>query len=172
MQQCVDLKTRKSIIIRHAIPNSRGKKLLKSATDEFALFGFARARVDCIAENAGLNKSLIYHYFGSKEQLYSNELRAAYAKIRNGEKELQLPTWDPEASIRALIRFTFDYYRDNPEFVLLLASENLLQGKFLREIPDIKKLQSPLISQPSTLIDDGIAWGYFNVRIEPVRLYN
>lgn len=153
-------------------PEQSRQKILKSATDEFALFGFARARVDRIAENAGLNKSLIYHYFGSKEQLYSNVLRAAYVKIRNGEKELQLPTSDPEASIRALIRFTFDYYRDNPEFVLLLASENLLQGKFLREISDIKKLQSPLISQLSTLIDDGIARAYFNVRIEPVRLYN
>lgn len=46
------------------------QRLLDAAAAEFATFGIAGARVDRIAEQAGANKSLIYTYFGNKEQLF------------------------------------------------------------------------------------------------------
>lgn len=45
-------------------------RLLCAATTEFAQYGIAGARVDRIAANAGANKAQIYHYFGSKDQLF------------------------------------------------------------------------------------------------------
>ena len=45
-------------------------RLLKAATDEFAAYGIAGARVDRIAAAAGANKQLIYAYFGSKDRLF------------------------------------------------------------------------------------------------------
>jgi TetR/AcrR family transcriptional regulator len=44
--------------------------LLAAALDEFAAKGFAGARVQDIAERAGVNKQLISYYFGGKEGLY------------------------------------------------------------------------------------------------------
>ncbi|WFB11619.1 TetR family transcriptional regulator [Streptomyces sp. LX-29] len=44
--------------------------LLEAAKDEFASKGFAGARVQDIADRAGLNKQLINYYFGGKEGLY------------------------------------------------------------------------------------------------------
>jgi TetR/AcrR family transcriptional regulator len=44
--------------------------LLAAALDEFAAKGFAGARVQEIAERAGINKQLISYYFGGKEGLY------------------------------------------------------------------------------------------------------
>lgn len=44
--------------------------LLDAAMDEFAEKGFAGARVQDIADRAGLNKQLISYYFGGKEGLY------------------------------------------------------------------------------------------------------
>ncbi|MEV6983288.1 TetR family transcriptional regulator [Sphaerisporangium sp. NPDC051017] len=46
------------------------RRLLDAALREFAEFGIAGARVDRIAEAAGSNKAQIYHYFGSKDQLF------------------------------------------------------------------------------------------------------
>ena len=43
--------------------------LLVSAIREFAVNGFANAGIEAIAEGAGLNKRMIYYYFGSKEDL-------------------------------------------------------------------------------------------------------
>ncbi len=46
------------------------RRLLDAATAEFSAYGIAGARVDRIAAAAGANKSLIYSYFGSKEELF------------------------------------------------------------------------------------------------------
>jgi AcrR family transcriptional regulator len=44
--------------------------LLEAATAEFAEHGLAGGRIDRIAESAGVNKRLIYVYFGDKNQLF------------------------------------------------------------------------------------------------------
>jgi AcrR family transcriptional regulator len=46
------------------------RRLLEAAAQEFAARGIAGARVDRIAEVARSNKAQIYHYFGSKDQLF------------------------------------------------------------------------------------------------------
>ncbi|AHH99554.1 AcrR family transcriptional regulator [Kutzneria viridogrisea] len=55
------------------------KRLIEAAAQEFAAYGIAGARVDRIALVAKANKAQIYHYFGSKDQLFDavfNELVA------------------------------------------------------------------------------------------------
>ncbi len=49
-------------------PTSR-ERILKVAERLFAEQGFDRARVEAIAELAGVNKALIYYYFKSKEEM-------------------------------------------------------------------------------------------------------
>jgi len=44
-------------------------KILEAAEKLFAEKGFDGARVDNIAENAGVNKALIYYYFKSKQEI-------------------------------------------------------------------------------------------------------
>jgi TetR/AcrR family transcriptional regulator len=44
-------------------------KILEAAEKLFAEKGFDGARVDDIAENAGVNKALIYYYFRSKREI-------------------------------------------------------------------------------------------------------
>ena len=54
-----------------AIDLGTREKVLSAALDEFAEHGFAGARVDRIAERAGVNKAMIYYHFSSKEGLHS-----------------------------------------------------------------------------------------------------
>ncbi|WP_432252945.1 TetR/AcrR family transcriptional regulator [Streptomyces sp. HNM1019] len=51
-------------------PARSRRLLLEAAMDEFSEKGFAGARVQDIADRAGLNKQLITYYFGGKEGLY------------------------------------------------------------------------------------------------------
>jgi AcrR family transcriptional regulator len=46
------------------------RRLLDAATDEFAAYGIAGARVDRIAANARANKAQLYSYFGSKDGIF------------------------------------------------------------------------------------------------------
>lgn len=45
-------------------------RILAAAKVEFARLGFGGTRVDEIAGKARANKRMIYHYFGSKEDLF------------------------------------------------------------------------------------------------------
>ncbi|MET8178627.1 helix-turn-helix domain-containing protein [Streptomyces sp. NPDC005336] len=51
-------------------PERSRRLLLEAAKEEFAQKGYAGARVQDIADRAGLNKQLINYYFGGKEGLY------------------------------------------------------------------------------------------------------
>ncbi|HEY4093970.1 MAG TPA: TetR family transcriptional regulator [Baekduia sp.] len=46
------------------------RRLIEAAAEEFAEHGIAGARVDRIAAAAKSNKAQIYHYFGSKDDLF------------------------------------------------------------------------------------------------------
>jgi TetR/AcrR family transcriptional regulator len=49
-------------------------RILTAAAEVFAEIGFAGARVDEIAQRAGINKAMLYYHVGDKEQLYANVL--------------------------------------------------------------------------------------------------
>ena len=51
------------------------RKLLAAAREEFQQYGLAGGRVDRIGERAGVNKRLIYVYFGDKEGLFEEVIR-------------------------------------------------------------------------------------------------
>jgi AcrR family transcriptional regulator len=107
--------------------------ILAAARDEFAESGLGGARVDRIAERAGLNKRLIYYYFEDKESLFQAVLEQAYRDIRTEEMKLRLTDLEPVAAVRRLIEFTWDYYLAHPEFITLLNSANLHKARHLAE---------------------------------------
>jgi TetR/AcrR family transcriptional regulator len=55
---------------RKLCPERSRRLLMEAARDEFAQKGFAGARVQDIADRAGVNKQLIAYHFGGKEGLY------------------------------------------------------------------------------------------------------
>jgi TetR/AcrR family transcriptional regulator len=52
-------------------PARTQRAILTAALDEFSAHGPAGARIDRIAAGAGVNKRMIYHYFGSKDGLWA-----------------------------------------------------------------------------------------------------
>jgi AcrR family transcriptional regulator len=145
--------------------------ILAAARDEFAEYGLGGARVDRIAERAGLNKRLIYYYFADKEQLFQAVLEQAYRDIRAEEATLQLAVLDPATAVRRLIEFTWDYYLAHPEFLTLLNSANLHKARHLAESHRARELNSPLIETLATVLERGRRDGIFRGGVDPVQLY-
>ena len=145
--------------------------ILAAARVEFADRGFEGARVDAIADRAGANKRLLYHYFGNKEELYRAVLLDAYQEIRKGERALSLDQYDPVQAMDRLVRFTFRHFLANPWFPRLLGTENIENARFLKTLPDIKALHSPLVGQIAAIIERGAATGVFRRDVDPVQLY-
>jgi TetR/AcrR family transcriptional regulator len=152
-------------------PDRTKRDILVAAREEFVEFGLEGARVDRIAERAGANKRMLYHYIGNKEALYSRVLFDAYRDIRTGEAELHLGALPPRLAMEKLVGFTFDHFRANPWFIRLLSTENILRGSFVRGMPDIRELHSPLVAQITEVLVAGEAGGDFRPGVDPVQLY-
>ena len=127
--------------------------LSAAARDEFAEHGLGGARMDRIAQRAGLNKRLIYYYFGDKEALFQAVLEQAYRDIREAEKKLHLLDLDPVQAVRRLVDFTWHYYLEHPEFLTLLNSANLHKARHLHESRRARELNSPLVETLAAVLE-------------------
>ncbi|HEX2544077.1 MAG TPA: TetR/AcrR family transcriptional regulator [Ramlibacter sp.] len=145
--------------------------ILAAARDEFAEYGLGGARVDRIAERAGLNKRLIYYYFADKETLFQAVLEQAYRDIRTEETQLHLLELDPPTAVRRLIEFTWNYYLAHPEFITLLNSANLHRARHLAESRRARELNSPVIETLAAVLERGRREGSFRGGVDPVQLY-
>ena len=130
------------------------RRLLDAATTEFAAVGIAGARVDRIAGAAGVNKSQMYSYFGSKDGLFDAVLRDNVEMILD---TVPLTADDlPGYAVRL-----YDSYVERPE-LLRLATWNRLErvpkGDLFAgaEGLDEDKLQAIADAQRDGLIDSAL----------------
>jgi len=152
-------------------PAATRRKLLTAARREFAASGLAGARVDEIAARAGVNKQLVYHYFGDKDALYLAVLEWVYEEIRAQERKLNLEGLPPQQAIKRLIEASFDHLAAHPDFIVLLNDENRGGAPHVRGSRKLEAMHSPLVSLVSTILSDGVRAGVFRKDINPVHLY-
>ena len=145
--------------------------ILAAARDEFAEHGLGGARMDRIAERAGLNKRLIYYYFEDKDRLFQAVLEQAYRQIRDQERQLKLLALRPADAVRRLVEFTWDYYLANPGFLSLLNTENLQAARHLQNSKRAREMNSPLIATLGEILERGRKEGSFRGGVDPLQLY-
>jgi AcrR family transcriptional regulator len=145
--------------------------IMAVATAEFAEKGLAGARIDEIAERTRTSKRMIYYYFKSKEGLYLAVLEEAYRKIRAIEAGLDLEHLPPEQALRALVGFTFDYQRANPDFIRLVMNENMHKGEYLKRSKNIHRLNAPAIDALRDIYRRGLESGVFRAGIDPLDIH-
>ncbi|MCT7377009.1 TetR/AcrR family transcriptional regulator [Chelativorans salis] len=152
-------------------PERTQAAILDAATAEFAEKGIGGARVDMIAERAGTNKRMLYHYFGDKIGLYVAVLEAAYASIRSAERELDLAHKAPEEALSELSRFTWRYFLEHPEFISLLNTENLHKAEHLRGSRKLMEMHSHFVTELADVLKRGAEDGIFRPGIDPINVY-
>lgn len=96
--------------------------LLGAARAEFAAHGVAGARVDRIADSAGVNKQRIYAHFGDKEQLFRHVVGQAVGELSRAV------TVTGDSDPAAYVGRVFDYHRAHPDVLRLLMWEALHYG--------------------------------------------
>ncbi len=141
------------------------RNILQAAEEEFSAKGLYGTRIDEIASRAGVNKRMIYEYFGNKTELYRTVLQNAYERL--GEQELSALAEEGSCveAIRRMIRFYFDYLRANPTYVNLLLWENLNQGRYL-DSEDTSSLRAPAFRALRSIVERGQKEGVFREEID------
>lgn len=152
-------------------PEGTSRSILNAATREFAEHGLSGARIDRIAARAGINKRMLYHYYGDKNALYLAVLEAAYARIRAAEAELALDALEPEASLLRLARFTFDYYLANPDFLSLLVTENLHRAEHISGSERLRSMHALFLGDLGRVLARGAEMGVFRPGLDALDIY-
>ena len=145
-------------------------RIMSAAKKEFARHGLAGARVDEIAERAKANKRMIYHYFGSKEDLFQVVLEDAYLDIRTAEQKLHLDDMPALDALEKLVRFTWDYYLKNPEFITLVNSENLHRARHLKKSKIIPDISRKFVGMMDGLLERGVQEGTIRPGLDPKQI--
>ncbi|EOM77753.1 TetR family transcriptional regulator [Rhodococcus rhodnii LMG 5362] len=102
-----------------AEPGSRSR-ILRAATAEFARVGLAGARVDRIADDAGINKQRVYAYFGSKAALFDAAVAEGFRQLR-----ADVPIADGPGDLVDYALRLYDFHVGNPALSRLLLWEQL-----------------------------------------------
>nr|WKF62249.1 HTH-type transcriptional repressor NicS [Paraburkholderia busanensis] len=146
-------------------------KILKAAIKVFAKQGYASGRVESISKAARSHDRMIYYYFGSKEQLFVEVLETIYTQFNEAESRLDLDVDNPIHGLEQMVEFVWQYYLDHPEFVTLLSSENLHQGKHAKKSLKLKEISGYAISVVQRLLDAGIAQNVFRADVKARDVY-
>jgi len=103
-------------------PDTRAR-ILSAAGEVFAQIGFSGARVDDIAERAGVNKAMLYYHVGDKEHLYEVVLTETFER---GLVSLRLATEkfnSPSEKLQAILDVVASFGTNNPNFVPIMVRE-------------------------------------------------
>lgn len=102
--------------------------ILAAARTEFIAHGLRGARMQQIADRAGLNKALLHYYFRSKEKLYeaalSSMMLEVVASLRSAMQGAEgAATQNGAQILEMMVRAYTRVLRDNPDFPRMLARE-------------------------------------------------
>lgn len=154
---------------RQRDPVASRQRILNAAREVFAEVGFEAARVDEIARRADINKRMLYHYFGGKEDLYIEVLHQCFkdAWERAGTL-LAAKSVDILDRAKSAISAYFWYLVEHPEFLRLMEWESLQGGRHARRfLPDFFALG---MHQLEKILKDGVAAGIFRRDVDMRQL--
>jgi TetR/AcrR family transcriptional regulator len=136
-------------------------RILDAAIQAFSEYGLAGARTEQIAEEAGVNKALLYYYFKGKDALYT----AALERVVEGVRATSFAVLESDATagerfLRIVLNH-FDRIHSNRAFQSLMQQEmiRLHTGEVNDLGPIAEKLMRPLWSSVRVLVEEGITAG-------------
>ena len=134
------------------------KQILIAAKEVFLEKGFDGARMQEIADKAGLNKALLHYYYRSKEKLY----RVIVKDIMDQFFPVVFGVFDETGSLSDKITRFFDLYigflLDNPLVPQFIIAEIVRKPEMLMEFFS-GPMESGVILQLSELIDECVRKG-------------
>ena len=107
---------RKSMPPRQDVSDQRRHQILDAATAVFSRLGFERARMDDIAEEAGVSKGALYLYYKSKDAIIATLLKFFFDQAI---KQIRTLATDKGSVIEQLITMTRQLTREVEAMVTL-----------------------------------------------------
>ncbi len=140
-----------------AIRAENEAKILKAASRIFASKGYSAATTQAIADSAGLPKSNIHYYFGTKSNIYQTVLDNIFDILLTSADSFEVER-DPVDAFSDYIRQKVEISRDYPDASKLFAHEVMQGAPNLKET--LKERLDQFVSHKKSIIrhwvDEGL----------------
>lgn len=147
-------------------------KILIAAEKEFALRGIDGAKVENIARQAGVTKQLIYHYFKTKDQLYSAILETVSNDMQIIADIKVYKDLPPEETIHHFVNAIFDEFIKHPSYTAFTLDQALHGGEHISQasvfIPSTRSYIGEIIAPA---LQKGAAEGIFKAGLDPDTIF-
>ena len=97
--------------------------ILDAAVRVFARQGFHTCRVSDIADEAGVAYGLVYHYFGSKDEVLDTLFLERWGLLVEAIAEIDRRRVPAREKLNAVASFIVDSYRHDPELMKVIIVE-------------------------------------------------
>lgn len=139
--------------------NETIRHILDAARETFASVGFAGARVDEIANRAGVNKAMIYYRIGDKQTLYATVLHDIFGGIAEKIGKKIKSHQSPEEKLRVYLRNLLSIIEEHPYVPRFMMWELASGGRNFPEVAaqDLARLIDLLMK----ILNEGAEKGVF-----------
>jgi len=126
-------------------------QIFEAALVEFARKGKDGARMQSIADAAGINKAMLHYYFEGKRDLYESVFRYTMQRFMAsfGASLKRASTF--RETLRAFVQGYVSFVQENEHVVRLMVTENLAGGTLLAEY--VQQMKDQTGAPPQVMVD-------------------
>ena len=118
-------------VLNQKMKDERKKRILSKALMLFATRGLAATKITDIASASEMSQGLLYHYYNSKEEIFTELIRHAFERMNAAARELERLPVAPHEKIRmameGLLR-GLEENEDSARYHLLIAQATASQA--------------------------------------------
>jgi AcrR family transcriptional regulator len=111
--------------------------ILRAAITVFARSGYHTSRVSDVAKEAGVAYGLVYHYFGSKEDLLEQIFRRTWSRMLEAVEEVERTDVSARDQLAGVARIVLGAWQVDPDLVRVLVREVARSPQLGREVDEI-----------------------------------
>lgn len=144
------------------------RRILDAAMEVFAEFGYEGARVDEIADRAGVNKAMVYYRIGDKKTLYEQVIHDVFGDTVERISENIRDELSPEEKFRIYIANVAKTMSQHPSLPRIMMRE--IASGWTNFGEAIVKDIAGILVIIKDIIDDGVRKGIF-ININPLVVH-
>ncbi|MBX7058975.1 MAG: TetR/AcrR family transcriptional regulator [Leptospirales bacterium] len=113
---------------------NRQEHILSSAITVIAEKGYHGTRIADIAERAGVAYGLVYHYFGSKERIFSHIVESLWQRFGDRIRRIRQQELSGVEKLTQISDYMLDTLIARPDLIRLLVQE-VVRARNFKELP-------------------------------------
>jgi TetR/AcrR family transcriptional regulator, fatty acid metabolism regulator protein len=114
------------------------RQILRAAIAVFARSGYHTSRVADVAKEAGVAYGLVYHYFGSKEDLLDTIFRRTWTRMLQAVEEVEAEEGSARDQLAGVARIVLGSWEADPDLIRVLIREVARSPQLGREVGEIQ----------------------------------